>query len=174
MAGMCMYCLAEGNIREAHYLHQEQFTDHTLLERRMYGRNHQHLRGSEARPQSVNTLDFEERVLCCVKEVPELVQEGLQLRTVSQNRALQMLHKQLLYLNILIRAKVLYLLSQKGCVSQWLFKKCTSNPHFLPDILFNDKAVFTKDTTNVHNRYVWADEKPHAILQTEASASISD
>jgi hypothetical protein len=32
MARMRMYCLADGNVREARYLHHEQFTDHTFLE----------------------------------------------------------------------------------------------------------------------------------------------
>jgi hypothetical protein len=43
------------------------------------------------------TLDLEERVLRCVEEEPKLVQ-GLQPWTVSQNKAVQMLHTQILYL----------------------------------------------------------------------------
>lgn len=82
-------------VREARYLHHEQHTDHTFLERSMYVRIHQHLRLELGHNQSI--LDLEERVLRCVKEEPELVQE-MQLKTVSQNKDMQILHKQLLYL----------------------------------------------------------------------------
>lgn len=61
----------------------------------MYVRIHQNLRVELGHNQSI--LNLEERVFCCVKEEPELVQE-MQLRTVSQNKDEQILHKQLLYL----------------------------------------------------------------------------
>jgi hypothetical protein len=49
MPSMHIYCFADGNLREAHYPHQEQSLT-TFLERSMYARIHEHLRGSGVRP----------------------------------------------------------------------------------------------------------------------------
>jgi len=51
--------------------------------------------------------------------------------------------------------------------SQWLLVKCASNPNFVAYILFTDEALFTRNgITNFHNDHVWAEENPHALIQT--------
>jgi hypothetical protein len=55
------------------------------------------------------------------------------------------------------RARVVY--------CHWLLAKCVVNPRFVANILFTDKAGFTRDgIVNFHNTHVWVDDNPHTTV----------
>ncbi|EZA49304.1 hypothetical protein X777_12390 [Ooceraea biroi] len=65
------------------------------------------------------------------------------------------------------RANGSTLIARKWNFSQWLLVKCASNPNFVSRNLFTDEASFTRNgITNFQNDYVWAEENPHALIQT--------
>ena len=49
---------------------------------------------------------------------------------------------------------------------EWFIQQCV-NPRFSANALFTDEASFQRDQiVNFHNQHVWADENPHAIVQS--------
>jgi hypothetical protein len=41
------------------------------------------------------------------------------------------------------------------------------NPFYVSSVLFTDEAAFTRNgKINFHNNHVWAEENPHAVVQS--------
>ncbi|RLU18806.1 hypothetical protein DMN91_009163 [Ooceraea biroi] len=50
---------------------------------------------------------------------------------------------------------------------RFVLRKGEENPDFAANILFTDKAIFTNNgIINFHNNHVWADENPHAVVES--------
>jgi hypothetical protein len=51
---------------------------------------------------------------------------------------------------------------------------CALNPFFVSSVLFRDEAAFTRNgTINFHKNHVWAEENPHAVVQSRHQQQFS-
>ncbi|EFN71403.1 hypothetical protein EAG_00286, partial [Camponotus floridanus] len=56
----------------------------------------------------------------------------------------------------------------------WILPKITEDPDFISKILFTDEATFNRcGIVNLHNSHVWADENPHALIETNSQRQFS-
>ncbi|EZA58875.1 hypothetical protein X777_00578, partial [Ooceraea biroi] len=50
---------------------------------------------------------------------------------------------------------------------RFVLRKVKENPDFAANILFTDEAIFTNNRIiNFHNNHIWADENPHAVVES--------
>lgn len=51
--------------------------------------------------------------------------------------------------------------------AEWFLGQQEHNPNFLTNVLFSDEAGFCRNgIINSHNLHMWAEENPHAVVQT--------
>lgn len=56
----------------------------------------------------------------------------------------------------------------------WILPKITEDPDFILKILFTDEATFNRcGIVNLRNNHVWADENPHALIETNLQRQFS-
>jgi hypothetical protein len=52
--------------------------------------------------------------------------------------------------------------------------QCALNPFFVSSVLFIDEAAFTRNgIINFHNNHMWAEENPHAVVQSRRQQQFS-
>jgi hypothetical protein len=52
--------------------------------------------------------------------------------------------------------------------------QCALNPFFVSSVLFTDEAAFTRNgIINFHNNHMWAEENPHAVIQSRHQQQFS-
>jgi len=174
-----MYGRANGNALEARRLYAQNFPNREIPSNRIFAKLHQRLRdtgmfgknaGDSGRPRSISTPEVEEEILAIVQENP-----GTSIRRIaaqidiSPRLIWRTLKEQLLYPYHIQRVQTLnppdFRARLEFC--RWILRKQARNVNLIANILFTDEAGFTRDGIfNFHNTHQWADENPHAIVES--------
>src|SRR5678816_2810305 len=88
---------------------------------------------------------------------------------VSHSTVFRVLKNQLMYPYHIQRVQALVPTDFPARVAlcRLMQQKIADNPHHLAEILFTDEANFSRDAiSNFHNNHIWADENPHAIVES--------
>lgn len=181
-----MYGRANGNAREALRLYVATHPERQVPSVRLFVRLHQRLRDTGSfgkrsrdseRPRSVSNPDTENAILARVEQNPETslrriaAEVGISAPLVWRN-----LHEQQLYPYHVQRVQALNLPDNQARLNfcQWFLRSVAEIPNFISKTLFTDEAGFTRNGVyNVHNMHVWADENPHAIMETRHQVRFS-
>lgn len=174
-----IYGRANGSALQASRLYAETYPDRRHPDRKLFIKIHQRLsetgsfrplNHSRGRPVSVRSPEVEEMVLEAVHENPEL-----STRRIAQQHGVRchstvwkILNDQLLYPYHLQRVQALLPcdFQARNNLCRWLSNQQARNCFFISNILFTDEASFTRNgINNFHNRHVWAEENPHAVLE---------
>lgn len=181
-----MYGLADGNALEARRLYEDRFPNRNIPDARTFSNIHRrlcekgrfepdnHLKGVQ---RTVRTPEIEVAVLNSIEEDP-----GLSTRKIGNNLNIshilvwKILHDFLLYPYHIQRVQALlprdFPLRMNFC--QWFLQKMYENPLFDTEILFTDEANFSRNAIqNFHNNHFWAEENPHAILESRHQQQFS-
>lgn len=174
-----MYGRANGIATEARRLYVEAYPNRQIPSHRMFGRIHQRLRDTgsfskqchlSGRPRSVSTPRAEGEILARIEHNP-----GASVRRISAEVGIsyplvwRTLHEQLLYPYHVQRVQALNPLDHQARMvfCRWFLRNDAEDPRFLANILFTDEAGFTRNgVVNFHNTHVWADENPHAVMES--------
>lgn len=181
-----MYGRANGIATEARRLYVEAYPNRQIPSDRIFGKIHQRLRDTgsvdkqshnSGRPRSVSTPRSEEAVLARVEQNPETSVRRISAEVgISAPLVWRILHEQLLYPYHVQRVQALNPLDHEARLvfCRWFLRSDAEDPRFLSDILFTDEAGFTRNgVVNFHNTHVWADENPHALLESRHQARFS-
>jgi Transposase. len=182
-----MYGRANGNATEARRLYVDAYPNRQIPSQRMFGRIHQRLRDTgslskqchlSGRPRSVSTPRAEEEILALVEQNP-----GTSVRRISAEVGIsgplvwRILHEQLLYPYHVQRVQALNPINDHQArlvFCRWFLRHDAEDPRFLANILFTDEAGFTRNGVfNFHNTHIWADENPHALIESGHQARFS-
>lgn len=179
------YGRANGNSNLARRLYTEAFPNRISPAKGTFAAIHQRLRerGSFKRnttdcgvQRRIRTPVFEENVLNRIADNPENSTRKLSLELgVSRMTVWRVLHEQQLYPYHLQRVQGLIEADYQPRIlfCNWFLQQCI-NPHFQSVVLFTDEAKFTRDAImNFHNNHQWAEENPHAIMQSRHQQTFS-
>jgi hypothetical protein len=65
-------------------------------------------------------------------------------------------------------------LPERKASCHWHLRQCVLNSFFVSSVLFTGEAAFTRnDIMNFHNNHFWAEENPHAIVQSRHQRQFS-
>lgn len=123
------------------------------------------------RPRSERTPEVEEAVLLEVERNPAVsTREIANHLETSRSTVWRVLSEQLLHPYHVQRVQALSPATDYGPrvnFCRWFLRKCADDVNFGSMILFTDEAGFRRDgIVNFRNGHVWADENPHAIVQS--------
>lgn len=181
-----LYGLADGNAYKARRLYQRRFPNRVVPDARTISSTHRrlcetgsfepnnHLKGA---PQTARTPAIELAVLNSVEENPDIsTRKVANNLNISHVLVWRILHDYLLYPYHIQRVQALlprdFPLRVNFC--QWFLQKVTENPLFDTKILFTDEASFTRNCIrNFHNNHFWAEENPHAIVESHHQVQFS-
>jgi hypothetical protein len=126
------------------------------------------------RPLSVQTPNLEENILHHIGQVS--VSSTRRIAAVSHMTVWRVLHRQLLYPYHLQRVQGLgpadFPAIETFC--QWFVHQCALKPFLVSSVLFTDEAAFTRNgIINFYNNHVWAEENPHAVVQSRHQQQFS-
>ena len=181
-----MYGRGNGNAYEVQRLYRAQFPNRRLPDPRTFTSVHRRLRehgtthppnNEGGRPRTVRTPEVEEEILAMVDQTPSTSTRRIAADVgVSHATVWRTLHEQLLYPYHIQRVQALIDRDHAPRVEfcRWLLEECARNPLFMRMILFTDEVQFTRDAImNFHNNHIWADENPHAIVQSRHQQTFS-
>lgn len=181
-----IYGLANGNAREAQRRYIERYPNRLIPDPRTFTNIHRRLMETGSfhnknvdagRPRAVRTPQIEEAVLNELNEHPETsTRKVSEILNVSHQVVWRILHDALLYPYHIQRVQALlprdFPLRINFCT--WYRNRLAANPRFDCVILFTDEASFSRNSImNFHNNHVWADENPHAIVETRFQVQFS-
>lgn len=174
-----MYGLARGNSRGAVRLYRDRFPERRCPDRKTFDaidrrlREHgtfQPMTRDWGRPRTTRTPAMDEAILRAVDDNPNV--SAREVAAVQGNvdhvTVWRVLRENLLFPYHVQRVQALSAADWPPRVHfcEWFIQQCV-NPHFSANVLFTDEASFQRDQiVNFHNQHVWADENPHAIVQS--------
>jgi len=174
-----MYGCANGNALQARRLYAENFPNREIPSTRMFTKLHQRLwdtgmfrknAGDTGRLRSISTPEVEEEILARVQENPGTsVRRIVAQIDISPPLVWRILKEQLFYPYHIQQVQAL---NPPDCRARlqyyrWILRKQTRNVDMIANILFTDEAAFTRDKNfNFHNSHQWADENPHAVVES--------
>ncbi|EZA49331.1 hypothetical protein X777_12361 [Ooceraea biroi] len=123
------------------------------------------------RPRSVSTPEAELEVLRRVEENPN-ISTRIIATELNMNASLvwRILREQQLYPFHIQRVQALIApgYDSRLAFCRFVLRKVEENPDFAANILFTDEAIFTNNgIIHFHNKHVWADENPHAVVESK-------
>jgi len=168
-----VYGFCDGNSLHAVAEYQQHFPNHRIPNRRVFTRVYQTLRGTGTLPgvriaaeRDVNGGVDEEGIVQMVQSSPRVSTRRIARRLrVPHTRVWRSLHEEGMYPYHVQRVKHL----GPGDFAKRLgFCKWLNGSRQLPRyILFTDEAQFNHDgVNNTYNSHVWADENPHATVES--------
>lgn len=181
-----LYGLTNGNALAARRLYAERYPDHRLPCSDTFTQLHSRLQNTGTfarsnhiigRPRTVRTPQLEEQTLRIIDDHPETSTRKIALQlNVSSKTVWDILKENLLYPYHIQRVQALlandYPLRMNFC--RWFSEMTTNNPHFAASVLFTDEANFSRDAImNFHNNHLWAQENPHATVETRFQHTFS-
>lgn len=174
-----MYGCANGNAYQAQRLYAEAFPNRLLPSDKLFTKLHQRLReygsfsvrkSDAGRPRSVSTPEAEVNVLQRIEENPGTSTRRLAAElNIDASLIWRILHEQQLYPFHIQRVQALTApdYGSRMVFCRFMLRKVAENVNFAANILFTDEAIFTNNgVINFHNNHVWADENPHAVVQS--------
>lgn len=174
-----VYGRANGNSLAAMRLYGETYPNRVVPHHTMFPRLHQRLRetggfqkqtNENGRPRTVSTPEVEEQVLEELGDCPTTSTRKIAATLhVSHSTVFRVLKYHGLYPYHIQRVQALLPTDFPARVAlcRWMQHKIADNPHYLAEVLFTDEASFSRDAiSNFHNTHIWADENPHAIVES--------
>lgn len=174
-----VYGLSQGNGLEASRRYAEMYPQRQHPSHRIFARLHQRLReyGSFnkrtqdcGRHREVRTPQLEEAVLNVIEEQPTTSTRKIAFQlNVDHMTVFRILKEHLLYPYHLQRVQALLPRDFPNRLEfcNWMLEMIRRNRDFLNTIEFTDECSFSRDKIiNFHNYHIWADENPHAIVET--------
>lgn len=181
-----MYGRANGNAREALRLYVDVHPNRQIPSVRGFVRLHQRLRDTgsfgkqshnSGRPRSVCTPEVEVAILARVEQNPETSLRRISAEVgISNPLVWRILHEQQLQPYHVQRVQALNPPDHQARLvfCRWFLRNDAEDHNFLANILFTDEAGFTRNGVfNFHNTHVWADENPHAIMESRHQVRFS-
>lgn len=180
------YGLADGNALRARRIYQERYPNRVIPDARTFSSIHRRLQetgtfkidnSSKGAHPTVRTPEIEEAVLNTVEEHPETSTRKIAgTLNISHVLVWKILIDNLLYPYHIQRVQALlprdFPVRINFC--QWFLRKLAENPLFDHRILFTDEANFSRNAIrNFHNNHLWADENPHAVMETHYQEQFS-
>lgn len=175
-----VYGQANGNTYEARRIYAKRYPKRITPDPRTFTNLHRRLQENGTFKRNflgglnryTRTPDIEENILNEIANHPETSTRKIASsmnQTVSHQTVWRTLKEQYLYPYHKhgVQALLPRDLANRVGFCKWYLKKVEEDPMFDQQILFTDEANFSRNAIqNSHNNHLWAEENPHAIIET--------